>query len=745
MSTKEWGIIYENCPYTTSCWLTTTPPALVTMSQQQQQQQQQQQYRDPPPYPGHSKQIIYSNQPGFRQSFSGSETSTDVSLSSTENLATWQRQEPQGEETQTPLYQPLDDEGYSILARLGMPPSAIESKGCTDLVSSSSTAPSPFYCTGSQSYYSYSAHSQSIYATSSSAGREDLTNIHSSSASSSRQNLTVPPHHWQSQGLPPPQSGQYSRARSLTPTYHHPHPYVNQNWTPGDQEVSGQIVNNPQMLPYVSPLPPPPQYPGNKAIDVENTDFRRSQETLSGKSEHGHSQPDLTGLSSDSGDSRTSSQKGIVIGQLGSHTASEPVFSVFRSGSSSPGSQDRMERATELLTEENRRLREELSHSLKKVSKLQKFELEIQKVHEAYESLVKSSQKRERLEAAIKLKLEEEVKKLLSQNEQLTAQLQKQGPLKKQDSDDSTSSSGTQRKSSREVLDAKLAVTQSSLSRLEEEVRKKDVEMGRMEKLQKAFSSLQVTSERREEMEKQLRARLERELEGYRSERRSASPGMGTSKEETKSVTALKQILNEKETKILQLETEIVRWEQRYVELQAVQQVEESTGPQRAHLAALEKSSAETEKLIDEAKTEKLRHMEELYQSNRRVAELEARVKWLQAQLTEKEAMVKVYQRAPPTLPRSSSVHAICCSPHHSPRPSLIASTAYTRPSAPTSTSGATSGSYCDFVNIRHVKTGSTSAIETGRKMSLDDTLTNQDSYTVSKSDSEDETRLWQV
>lgn len=45
----------------------------------------------------------------------------------------------------------------------------------------------------------------------------------------------------------------------------------------------------------------------------------------------------------------------------------------------------------------------------------------------------------------------------------------------------------------------------------------------------------------------------------------------------------------------------------------------------QAHLAALEKSSAETEKLIDEAKTEKLRHMEELYQSNRRVAELEAR------------------------------------------------------------------------------------------------------------------------
>ena len=68
--------------------------------------------------------------------------------------------------------------------------------------------------------------------------------------------------------------------------------------------------------------------------------------------------------------------------------------------------------------------------------------------------------------------------------------------------------------------------------------------------------------------------------------------------------------------------------------------------------------------------------------------------------------MVKVYQRAPPSLPRSSSVHAICCSPHHSPRPSLIASTAYTRPLVPASSGGTGTGSYCDFVNIKHVKTG---------------------------------------
>lgn len=78
---------------------------------------------------------VFSNQPGFRQSFSGSETSTDVSLSSTENLATSQRQEPQGEETQSPFYSHLDFGGvdggssYSILARLGMPPGGLDSLG----------------------------------------------------------------------------------------------------------------------------------------------------------------------------------------------------------------------------------------------------------------------------------------------------------------------------------------------------------------------------------------------------------------------------------------------------------------------------------------------------------------------------------------------------------------------------------------------------------------------------------------
>ena len=62
---------------------------------------------------------------GFRESCSGSEASTDVSLSSTESLATWQRQDPLGEETQSPFYNCLENSSYSIMARLGLPPSLV--------------------------------------------------------------------------------------------------------------------------------------------------------------------------------------------------------------------------------------------------------------------------------------------------------------------------------------------------------------------------------------------------------------------------------------------------------------------------------------------------------------------------------------------------------------------------------------------------------------------------------------------
>ena len=84
--------------------------------------------------------------PGFRESFSGSETSTDMSLSSTESLSCL-RQEPQGEEEALrPFPNTLDPNingsaSYSILGRLGLPQ--------TGAVEVKATNSSTFYVTGS--------------------------------------------------------------------------------------------------------------------------------------------------------------------------------------------------------------------------------------------------------------------------------------------------------------------------------------------------------------------------------------------------------------------------------------------------------------------------------------------------------------------------------------------------------------------------------------------------------------------
>lgn len=211
--------------------------------------------------------------PGLRQSFSGSETSTDVSVSSTENLATSQRQEPQGEETQTQnLYNQLDlnatDSDYSILARLGMPtPSSVELK----------PTPVPaYFITGPPQGKVYTVHSEAspVYA---------------------QGQLTVP--QWSPQMVTTTQSPvTVSRSveynQNLISTYRTIPQYVNSQWSPQSSTDQGS-----QLISYLSNLPPPPEYPGPRAPNTaEKTELRKSSETMD-KIELTRSQPDLSRLS----------------------------------------------------------------------------------------------------------------------------------------------------------------------------------------------------------------------------------------------------------------------------------------------------------------------------------------------------------------------------------------------------------------------------------------------------------------
>ncbi|BFZ00875.1 hypothetical protein BsWGS_03913 [Bradybaena similaris] len=824
-----------------------------------------QNYRDPPPYPGHSKQV-YTNQPGFRQSYSGSETSTDVSLSSTENLATSQRQEPQGEETQSSFNYQLDfgnaeGSNYSILERLGMPPSAIDSAGkFSDILTISastfhqdrglqlnqsagnstsdslgfSTAHSPLYAKGHVNvpqwqlgnnihqqheittslgeYTSPSSRSQAFSLFSYSApgtvvkSRDAAGNVPSISLSNrtgSGSGLTGLG--LTSSVLPSSSSHQYLSPRvPPVSTYHHPHPYVNTHWTAdsGDSTCSSHSSHVPyhtsSPLMYSQPgvssvagsgtishsshdtsqtslnsLPPPPQYPGTpkdtSSVLGKITDIwtSRSYEAMD-KTDSPGSHSDLR---------LCASSPGIFMHDV---KVQNPQS---RSANSSADDSDQVMLASragqmvDMLTSENRTLREELALASVKVARLQKFEMELQKVHESHEALVKSSQKQEALWMAMKRKLETKIQsleaqktdggsshmsrapsdadyrfhlaekdamisKLLSQNQELSLSRDR---LEEENAQ--LSMSVAEHRAHVDILENALLNAQSRVMAMEEGYRKKQSQADKVEQLQNALKALQTASEKQEKKEKELRVHLEKEIEMYRAqEKAGAAKKSEHNKDDVRSTGMLKKMLGEKDARILQLEADLAGTEQKYIKevtLRGLQLEQAVQSPKDVRFSTLENSSSEMEKLIDEAKTEKLKHMEELHESHKSVAELEAKVKQLQSQLAEKEAMVKVFQRSPLAMARSSSLHALCHSPLHSPHASLISQYGYLGSSQVSES--ASSGNYREYATIRHVKSGSSSAVELEHKKSMEEDLLSKVQNLNTANDSDDEGKLFHV
>ena len=228
---------------------------------------------------------------GLRQSFSGSETSTDVSVSSTENLASCQRQEPQGEETQTQQSCfPYDintntDSSYSILARLGMPTSGMEiqSQNTPQIYVTDNTPPhGPHFATSPSQGQGYYMSSESGF----------------SSASNSSSKLTMQDYQSLSPNVSKP-SSTFSSPTSVS-SYNSSTLYANYPFAqfPGlDPNLVQFSQQSGQMIPqYLSSLPPPPEYPGlHKQELYERQEQRRSYEVLGKPDIPGvRSQPDLS-------------------------------------------------------------------------------------------------------------------------------------------------------------------------------------------------------------------------------------------------------------------------------------------------------------------------------------------------------------------------------------------------------------------------------------------------------------------
>merc|ERR1719284_377350 len=91
----------------------------------------------------------------------------------------------------------------------------------------------------------------------------------------------------------------------------------------------------------------------------------------------------------------------------------------------------------------------------------------------------------------------------------------------------------------------------------------------------------------------------------------------------------LRAQMNNYEEKIIRLESERTQWEQRYLEESAMRQVsiDAASIPKDAKIAALEKNSAESEKMIAEARSDKLKQFQEMQNTQRKVSEPENMVK----------------------------------------------------------------------------------------------------------------------
>ncbi|XP_065303042.1 angiomotin-like isoform X4 [Dermacentor albipictus] len=342
--------------------------------------------------------------------------------------------------------------------------------------------------------------------------------------------------------------------------------------------------------------------------------------------------------------------------------------------------------AVQQLLEENSALKAELDMYYSKVSRLQRLELELQKLQNDHDSLAQSTEKRERLHGAMQSRLERELSKsqevsrrlkeqldatltqlsirslpdhsdsdlkkevsrrdvliaqLLTQNKELTAEKErKEIELQAQ------RATLQEQRNHIDILDNALNNAQANVVKLEEECRKKQFYVERAGQLQKHLAEMQMASERRLQMEKRFRSQLERDVENL-SAQKTDGKSPSNPRKESEDVEILKKTLREYEEKIIGLENEVSKWEQRYLEESTMRQiaVDAASVPKDAKIAALERTSQESEKLIAQVRSEKLKQMDELYASQRKCAEQEGKLKDLESRLAEKDAMIRVLQQ----------------------------------------------------------------------------------------------------
>ncbi|CAL8280146.1 unnamed protein product [Lota lota] len=316
----------------------------------------------------------------------------------------------------------------------------------------------------------------------------------------------------------------------------------------------------------------------------------------------------------------------------------------------------------ELLLMENERLKQELESHREKSGRIHKLEQEIQRISEAYETLIQGSSKRETLEQTLRKRLVAEIRRLQDFNRDLRENLENarthvakeveaadhnqhiMAKLLEQNEEQNFERERVERELQRlraaaeeqsvrsEQLEQALEASRGRGHQLEEELRKKREYVEKVERLQSALAQLQATCEKRENLEMRLRTRLEQELRSLRAQQRQSQPPGVT-------VGSLHERLREREERVLALEADTVRWEQKYLE--------ESTMRQFAMEVAATAAAQRDTTIINHSPCHSSNNSfnEDLPATNFRNQEMENRIRALYAEILEKDAVINIFRQ----------------------------------------------------------------------------------------------------
>ncbi|KAL2804368.1 angiomotin-like protein 2 isoform 3 [Daubentonia madagascariensis] len=323
------------------------------------------------------------------------------------------------------------------------------------------------------------------------------------------------------------------------------------------------------------------------------------------------------------------------------------------------------------LQRDNERLQRELESSAEKAGRMEKLESEIQRLSEAHESLTRASSKREALEKTMRNKMDSEMRRLQDFNRDLRERLEsanrrlasktQEAQAGSQDMVAKLLAQSYEQQQEQERLEREMALLRGAIedqrrraelleqalgnaqgraARAEEELRKKQAYVDKVERLQQALGQLQAACEKREQLELRLRTRLEQELKALRAQQAGTPSGSsGSVGSPELSALRLSEQLREKEEQILALEADMTKWEQKYLEERAMRQF----AMDAAATAAAQRDTTLIRHSPQPSPSSSFN--EGLLAGSHRHQEMESRLKVLHAQILEKDAVIKVLQQ----------------------------------------------------------------------------------------------------